>query len=57
MNCLEEDIRYQITEEPKHGSIEVGEGLGATVFTQLDVAAGRVAYRHREPKIPTDQFR
>ncbi|XP_052752420.1 chondroitin sulfate proteoglycan 4 isoform X2 [Galleria mellonella] len=57
MNCLEEDIRYEVMIEPKHGSIEVGEGLGAYSFTQLDVAAGRVAYRHREPKTPTDQFR
>lgn len=57
MNCLEEDIRYEITQEPKHGTIEVGEGQGAFTFTQLDVAAGRVAYRHREPKTPTDQFR
>ncbi|XP_075990954.1 chondroitin sulfate proteoglycan 4-like protein isoform X2 [Anticarsia gemmatalis] len=56
MNCLEEDIRYEVTLEPKHGSIEVGEGQGAYTFTQLDVAAGRVAYRHREPKTPIDQF-
>ncbi|XP_022832747.1 chondroitin sulfate proteoglycan 4 isoform X2 [Spodoptera litura] len=57
MNCLEEDIRYEITLEPKHGTIEVGEGQGAFTFTQLDVTASRVAYRHREPKTPTDQFR
>ncbi|CAG4984167.1 unnamed protein product [Parnassius apollo] len=57
MNCLEEDIRYEVLQEPKHGSIEVGEGLGAFSFTQLDVAAGRVAYRHREPKTPSDCFR
>ncbi|CAK1588060.1 unnamed protein product [Parnassius mnemosyne] len=57
MNCLEEDIRYEVIQEPKHGSIEVGEGLGAFTFTQLDVAAGRVAYRHREPKTPSDSFR
>lgn len=57
MNCLEEDIRYEVTLEPKHGTIEVGEGQGAYTFTQLDVAAGRVAYRHREPKTPSDQFR
>ncbi|XP_037868399.1 chondroitin sulfate proteoglycan 4 [Bombyx mori] len=57
MNCLEEDIRYEVTLEPKHGSIEVGEGQGAYTFTQLDIAAGRVAYRHREPKTPSDQFR
>lgn len=57
MNCLEEDIRYEINEEPKHGTIEVGDGLGATTFTQLDIAAGRVAYQHREPKTPTDHFR
>lgn len=56
MNCLEEDIRYEVVQEPKHGSIEVGEGQGAYTFTQLDIAAGRVAYRHREPKTPTDQF-
>lgn len=57
MNCLEEDIRYEVTLEPKHGSIEVGEGQRAYTFTQLDVAAGRVAYNHREPRTPTDQFR
>lgn len=57
MNCLEEDIRYEVNLEPKHGTIEVGEGQGAFTFTQLDVAAGRVSYRHREPKTPTDQFR
>ncbi|KAJ8737306.1 hypothetical protein PYW07_000577 [Mythimna separata] len=57
MNCLEEDIRYEVNLEPKHGTIEVGEGQGAFTFTQLDVAVGRVAYRHREPKTPTDQFR
>ncbi|KAI8430567.1 hypothetical protein MSG28_000789 [Choristoneura fumiferana] len=57
MNCLEEDIRYEVIQEPKHGAIEVGEGQGAFTFTQLDVAAGRVAYRHREPKTPSDQFR
>ncbi|XP_039764117.1 chondroitin sulfate proteoglycan 4 [Pararge aegeria] len=57
MNCIEEDIRYEVTQKPKHGSIEVGEGQGAITFTQLDVAAGRVAYRHREPKIPADLFR
>ncbi|XP_037300065.1 chondroitin sulfate proteoglycan 4-like [Manduca sexta] len=57
MNCLEEDIRYEVTLEAKHGSIEVGEGQGAYTFTQLDIAAGRVAYRHREPKTPSDQFR
>ncbi|KAJ2954210.1 hypothetical protein O0L34_g2449 [Tuta absoluta] len=57
MNCLEEDVRYEIIQEPKHGAIEVGDGQGAYTFTQLDVAAGRVAYRHREPKTPTDQFR
>lgn len=57
MNCLDEDIRYEVTLEPKHGAIEVGEGQGAYTFTQLDVAAGRVAYRHREPKTPADQFR
>lgn len=57
MNCLEEDIRYEITQEPKHGSIEVGEGQGAISFTQLDIVAARVSYRHREPKTPTDMFR
>ncbi|CAH4038660.1 chondroitin sulfate proteoglycan 4 isoform X1 [Pieris brassicae] len=57
MNCLEEDIRYEIIQQPRHGSIEVGEGQGAITFTQLDVAAGRVSYRHREPKMPTDAFR
>ncbi|XP_049885189.1 chondroitin sulfate proteoglycan 4 [Pectinophora gossypiella] len=57
MNCLEEDIRYEVTQEPKHGAIEVGEGQGAYTFTQLDIAAARVAYRHREPKTPIDQFR
>lgn len=57
MNCLEEDIKYEVTEEPKHGSIEVGDGQGATTFTQLDIAVGRVAYRHREPKTPTDFFK
>ncbi|XP_048004606.1 chondroitin sulfate proteoglycan 4 [Leguminivora glycinivorella] len=57
MNCLEEDIRYEVTLEPKHGAIEVGEGQGAVTFSQLDVAAGRVAYRHREPRTPADQFR
>ncbi|GBP77460.1 Chondroitin sulfate proteoglycan 4 [Eumeta japonica] len=56
MNCLEEDIRYEVTSEPKHGTIDVGEGRGATSFTQLDIAAGRVAYNHREPKTPTDLF-
>lgn len=57
MNCLEEDIHYDITQEPKHGSIEVSEGQGVTSFTQLDIAAARVSYRHREPKTLTDAFR
>lgn len=57
MNCLEEDIAYSIVEEPRHGAIEVGDGLGALSFTQLDVVAGRVAYRNMEPKIPSDKFR
>lgn len=57
MNCLEEDIRYEVIVEPKHGAIEVGDGQGATTFTQLDIAAGRVSYRHREPKTPTDYFK
>lgn len=57
MNCLEEDIRYEITQEPKHGSIEGGDGEAINTFTQLDIAAGRVSYRHRESKAPTDAFR
>lgn len=57
MNCLDEDIRYEVTLEPKHGVIEVGERQGASVFTQLDIAADRVAYSHREPKTLSDQFR
>lgn len=57
MNCLEEDIRYEIIQEPKQGSIEVGEILGAIAFTQLDIAAGRVAYKHREPETQNDAFR
>ncbi|CAH2036007.1 unnamed protein product, partial [Iphiclides podalirius] len=57
MNCLEEDIVYAVTQPPKHGAVEVGEGVGATGFSQLDVAAGRVAYRHREPHVPSDRFR
>ncbi|RVE40389.1 hypothetical protein evm_014961 [Chilo suppressalis] len=57
MNCLEEDIRYEIKLFPKHGSIEVGEGQGSGSFTQLDVATGRVLYRHREPGTLADQVR
>ncbi|XP_068618390.1 chondroitin sulfate proteoglycan 4 [Battus philenor] len=57
MNCLEEDIRFEVTQEPKHGSVEVGEGMGASSFTQLDVAAGRVAYKNTVPNIPSDCFR
>lgn len=57
MNCLEEDIRYEVTLEPKHGTMEVGEKQGASTFTQLDVAADRVVYKHREPITPSDQFR
>ncbi|XP_053624900.1 chondroitin sulfate proteoglycan 4 [Plodia interpunctella] len=56
MNCLDEDIHYEITLEPKHGSIEVGAGAEAYAFTQLDAAVGRVAYRHRQPDTATDQF-
>ncbi|XP_041986792.1 chondroitin sulfate proteoglycan 4 [Aricia agestis] len=56
MNCLEEDIRYEVTQEPKQGTIEVGNAPIYT-FTQLDIAAGRVVYKHRDPKTATDAFR
>ncbi|XP_050683596.1 chondroitin sulfate proteoglycan 4 [Leptidea sinapis] len=57
MNCLEEDIRYEVIQEPKHGFIEVGEGIGDVTFTQLDIVAGRVSYRHRDPNTSNDAIR
>lgn len=57
MNCLEEDIRYEIIQQPIHGSIEVGDGKGVLTFTQLDVATGRVSYRNTEPEMSSDAFK
>ncbi|KAG7313392.1 hypothetical protein JYU34_000510 [Plutella xylostella] len=56
MNCLEEDIRYQVTSPPRHGAVD-SEGAPASGFTQLDVAGGRVAYRHRQPNTHADSFK
>lgn len=57
MNCMEDDIRFDIISSPTRGMIEVGGAVGATSFTLFDVSSGRVAYKHREIGSSLDDFK
>jgi len=50
--------RYEVTAAARHGVLLVGDGDDAVrTFTQADVDAGRVRYRHRDVSADTDYFR
>jgi len=51
------DIRYNVTVEPTHGVLLSVHGALVRTFTQADVDAGRVLYRHRDVISGTDYFR
>ncbi len=46
-------LTYTVTTAPAHGTLQV-EGNMASAFTQADVNAGRVAYRHDGSETTTD---
>jgi len=53
-------VRYDVTAEPRHGVLllsGVDGGAPVRTFTQADVNAGRVIYRHRDVSSVEDSFR
>lgn len=50
------DIRYDVTAEPRHGVLLSVGGAPVRRFTQADVDAGRVLYRHRVVSGTSDSF-
>ena len=51
------DIRYDVTTEPRHGVLRSVRGVPVRRFTQADIDAGRVLYRHRIVSGGPDSFR
>ena len=51
------DIRYNVTVQPKHGVLLSFRGAPVRTFTQADVDAGRVLYKHRDVSSNLDSFR
>lgn len=51
------DIRYDVTAEPQHGVLLSVRGVPVRRFTQADIDAGRVLYRHRVVSGGADSFR
>ena len=51
------DIRYEVSVEPRHGVLLSVSGALVRVFTQSDVNAGLVQYRHRDVSGSGDSFR
>jgi len=51
------DIRYEVTVEPRHGVLLRVGGAAVRTFTQADINAGRVLYRHRNVSSGADSFR
>jgi len=52
------DMRYHVTDGPRHGELVLIGGAASRTFTQQDVDDGRLLYRHRDvTSIDTDHFR
>jgi len=51
------DIRYEVSVEPRHGMLLSVSGALVRMFTQSDVNAGLVQYRHRDASGSGDSFR
>ncbi len=52
-----DELTYTIVDAPEHGMLLLGgSALGDRTFTQADIDAGRVQYRHGDSEIYTDSF-